>query len=652
MCRFRPSGLRRIRQRISYALAGLALVFSQNASVAFASAATSLSDLSNSSKVPISGVVVQQAPMTVNRFVFQLTVNSDGTSVIDRQRLITANTASGALQLSQFGDHYNQSRETLDVVEAWTENPSGEKFLVGAHAIHDVDEHNGQDSVYSDEKARMVIFSNVNVGSKVFLHTRVTTQQPLYPDHVIHEEVLDPRIPFESVDFEVIHDVTKPVFIHAPRMTGTTHLSADGRQQIHQYHFEQLEVAKLEDDSIDWHDLFTGFQVSTVASVQALGQLYAQHAQAQEVVTPEIAALAKDLTQGIEDPLEQVQAIYHWVTSQIRYVGVYLSNAAVVPHSAGEVLKNGYGDCKDHNALFVALLKAIGVDALAALVNQGDSYTLPEIGILARLNHVMTYLPKWDLFLDTTSGLLPFGVLSDRTVDKPVVLTSLGLLGRTPKATTQTNVLHTMMEMSISPTGVMQGIVETDMQGPSSLAIRSYLASYGPEHATEQAQSLLSRYLHSGQASLSFDGVWERAEIIRYRMDYALDPESNFPGPGALTLPGGLSPAHLINILMQVPLPTRQYPYVCQPQHTEEHYRIEFPKNVVITKLPDDVRMQEATMRFESHYEQQGNQVIAYRKLELDPEESQCQPEVSEHGWRLRQHILRDLRGQIFYAPA
>ncbi|RLC35974.1 MAG: hypothetical protein DRH33_07750 [Candidatus Nealsonbacteria bacterium] len=60
---------------------------------------------------------------------------------------------------------------------------------------------------------------------------------------------------------------------------------------------------------------------------------------------------------------EKAKAIYHWVASKIRYVGVEYGEAGFEPHYATEIFKNKYGDCKDQSMLLISMLRYAGISA-------------------------------------------------------------------------------------------------------------------------------------------------------------------------------------------------------------------------------------------------------------------------------------------------
>ena len=54
------------------------------------------------------------------------------------------------------------------------------------------------------------------------------------------------------------------------------------------------------------------------------------------------------------------------------------------------------------------------------LLNLDTAYTLSAPPTLAQINHVISYLPEFDLYADTTTGVAPFGVLPSRsTASRP-----------------------------------------------------------------------------------------------------------------------------------------------------------------------------------------------------------------------------------------
>ena len=90
-------------------------------------------------------------------------------------------------------------------------------------------------------------------------------------------------------------------------------------------------------------------------------------------MAPDDAVKAKvaEVTAGKTTEDEKTQAVYAYVATQIRYIGVAFGVGRYQPHAAERVLENQYGDCKDKHTLLAAMLGAIGVPADAVLIGAG-----------------------------------------------------------------------------------------------------------------------------------------------------------------------------------------------------------------------------------------------------------------------------------------
>ena len=96
----------------------------------------------------------------------------------------------------------------------------------------------------------------------------------------------------------------------------------------------------------------------------------------------------------------------------MRYVALEFGRGGIIPHNADSVLANGYGDCKDHTALFAAMLKAKGIASNLVILNATDIHTLAKVPTIAPFNHMIAWLPEFHLYADTTAGkVTPFGLL-------------------------------------------------------------------------------------------------------------------------------------------------------------------------------------------------------------------------------------------------
>jgi hypothetical protein len=103
-----------------------------------------------------------------------------------------------------------------------------------------------------------------------------------------------------------------------------------------------------------------------------------------------LRAEAAKIRAASADPVERAQAALRLVQDQIRYVYVGLDGGNYRPASADETWQRRFGDCKAKTALLLALLRELGIEAEAVLVNpvgdDGADARLPNPGIF---NHVL-----------------------------------------------------------------------------------------------------------------------------------------------------------------------------------------------------------------------------------------------------------------------
>jgi hypothetical protein len=102
----------------------------------------------------------------------------------------------------------------------------------------------------------------------------------------------------------------------------------------------------------------------------------------------------------------KVTQLVQWIRQNIRYTGVVLGSAAIVPARSSTILGRRFGDCKDQSALLVGMLRATGIDAHVALVNVDTiRFPMPAIPCLNTFNHAIVVIrnPSGDLWIDPTN---------------------------------------------------------------------------------------------------------------------------------------------------------------------------------------------------------------------------------------------------------
>ena len=63
----------------------------------------------------------------------------------------------------------------------------------------------------------------------------------------------------------------------------------------------------------------------------------------------------------------------------IRYVGIEIGIGGLQPHTADDVFRNRYGDCKDKATLLRAMLENVGIHSTWVLVDTRRGFVDPKV---------------------------------------------------------------------------------------------------------------------------------------------------------------------------------------------------------------------------------------------------------------------------------
>ena len=276
---------------------------------------------------------------------------------------------------------------------------------------------------------------------------------------------------------------------------------------------------------------------------------------AEEIIEPRIvddeavAAKAALLVKGRTERWERVRAITEFAQKEIAYLSVTLdkdSLAGYRPHLPAEVIKTGFGDCKDKAALTCALLRHIGERAWVVLVNaRNPRGALPEWPS-ASFNHAIVAIaageaapadwPQIDggalgrlILFDATAASIPFGVLPewDQGGYCLVVSKQTDGLAPLPMESPAGNRLERRLTGMITETGDIDAAVEEPLGG-SHGAVDHYLQiNQGQEKYTHSLESRLHDtmpLIHD----LKWKAEWS-VEGARSRLNYSFVAERAVP---------------------------------------------------------------------------------------------------------------------------
>ena len=239
--------------------------------------------------------------------------------------------------------------------------------------------------------------------------------------------------------------------IHAPRKK-TVYYQTNGPQSIRgeptitenrytrTYTFEMRDVPPLSKEAFmpAIEDLAYSINITSLDSWDKLMEWYGTLIREQDYVTPEIEQKTKALLRGAWSRKEKIKRLYEYVATNIEYVGIELGIWAIKPHSAPEIFKEGYGDCKDKTTLLSTMLSAVGIQSYPVLISAGESSrVIREIPSLSYFNHMILAVEGDDdgqlIWLDATAETCAFGDLPASDQDRWALIVNPDFLMREQK---------------------------------------------------------------------------------------------------------------------------------------------------------------------------------------------------------------------------
>lgn len=551
------------------------------------------------------------------------------------------------------GNHVFEAKstqESLKILSASNELTNGKSLRLAPDWIKRSEGEKKNGRHFDDKTTTTVVFPQVEIGSRLRSKYRMWHFKAEKPGQFDLKFGLSPHLAYEDAQLTIKAPKSLNLMVNYRGFAGG--IVSESKKHI-TYHFQiQQPIArKREDGSTDHSDYSPFVVLSQARDYLDIGRQYHKASSSKVRVTPEIAQFAKDLTSGATTEQEKIKALYTWVAKNIRYISTTVDDGGLVPRDSAYIFNRRFGDCKDHVVILEAMLRAVGIDSTAALVNLGEAFELPE-GPAGHspINHVITYIPSQDLYLDSTAQFVPFGKLDDQVIDKPTVLVALNRYGRTPKMRADENTLTSHTKMILHPDGSIDGQNESFFTGTMEINYRLARFSDTTDPMEKTVNDMLYRFNEIGSGNISHTAPKSIDKPFTWQSTFKLDSITDFRKTGAFIPPVGVSPGHIASMTIYKPLETRAFPYVCDSNTTEDKYTIELPGQITIESLPENVSLQSDHIKYTSAYHLSGKTLEITRQLIFQFPHRKCTPEMYPELLEAIRTIRADHRASVVFS--
>jgi hypothetical protein len=594
------------------------------------------------------------SPVSVTTDTIAFELGSDLTYTETERLKLQINDAQGVQQASQYPLIYSNALEIIEVQEAYTTTKDGQSLDVTADKIISQPlAANANAPTLGDQRVKLVIFPQVEPGSVLTLSYKRWHLKPALPGVLSFIKSFPKAWDYRGAAVTIQAPESLTVHLDVVGLKGgESKLTKPGTRSWN-WMLPQSDAVAPEIGSVDLIDVSPYIAVSNLKDYEAQASAYMAGARPAAAVTTPIQAKADELTAGISDPRAQAEALYRWVSGNIRYVAIYLGTGGYVPHSANEVLKSRYGDCKDHVALLQALLEAKGIASSPAIINGSLSYMWPRVASLTAFNHVITYIPSLKLFVDSTTPFAPFGRLPLQLLGKRALVADAGS-GVTTVMTVpdgaDSNIEIERRSLVMTPDGSLSGQSSIEPHGVFEVEQREFLSSIPDAQLPEAVGMMLARVGEIGNGTLKFENPRDLTVGNGYKAQYDVHYFAPMPGPGALaTNPGFGSIVDIETMALSHSAASRALPFPCYGGQHEEVTELALPDTLRITMLPRATKYAFAFGTYDSSYEQVGHTIIIKRTLHTRYPSMPCVAKDYLSFKQLVNAIEQDLHTQILY---
>ena len=223
--------------------------------------------------------------------------------------------------------------------------------------------------VYDGSMTASVLLDDIRIGDIVEYAFSLDGVNPVFQGKVSSRAEMAWSVPVARSFVRLLMPRNRPLRIVAHNSKMEPQISeADGYRD---YRWEQYATPGFKTDkgAPEWFNPYAAVQWTEFAEWASVVQwalpLYQPPREVGPALREEIARIGRDYT----DPAARTAEVLRTVQREIRYLGIEVGPGSHAPTPPDKVYQRRFGDCKDKTLLTITMLRALGIDAVPALVN-------------------------------------------------------------------------------------------------------------------------------------------------------------------------------------------------------------------------------------------------------------------------------------------
>jgi tetratricopeptide (TPR) repeat protein len=437
---------------------------------------------------------------------------NDGNSIREQTTRARVKTDAGVKQWGLLVFPFQSATQTVDIDYVRVRKADGSTIVTPPDNIEELDSEITRSApFYSDLREKHVAVKGLSAGDVLEYGAHWRSTKPLitnqfwfsynFQDGIVLAERLEIKVPSERA-------------VKVKCNKGTQSVTTEGGSRTYSFIYSKVDNnkeagrdQKKQSDALRGRRPPPDVELSSFQSWDGIAHWYWELQEERVEPSAAIRAKATEITKGVTDDAAKVRALYAFVSTQYRYIGIAFGIGRYQPHAADDVLTNSYGDCKDKHTLLASLLQASGITLYPALINSSHNLD-QDVPSPLQFDHIIGYLPgnggKDGIWLDTTLEIAPPGYLPPVLRDKPALViadeNSIKIVN-TPPDPPFHNSEEFKIDGKLTDDGTFEAKIEDRSRGDGEFALRSTFRKVPQSEWKELMQQISYRLGFAGLVS-------------------------------------------------------------------------------------------------------------------------------------------------------
>ncbi|HID92658.1 MAG TPA: DUF3857 domain-containing protein, partial [bacterium (Candidatus Stahlbacteria)] len=539
---------------------------------------------------------------------------------------------------------YDSEKEDVRIIEARTFKPNGEIMRPESSAIFDMSAPEvWKASAYTNAKLRIVTFVGIEKGAILECrYKRIPKSKKLgiiarilsfckrkKKEHFFGEVIFGGYEPIIKKEFTLV--VPKGVAFKYKMINGeyVPEVKEEAKNIIYTWRLKNLPPIVKEPYMPNIREMVPRLIYSSFDSWDELGRWFARKFYRCIKMDREMRAKVEELSME-KTSEEAIRDIFLYVLNQYRNVDLDLGAAGYTPNKASFVYQVKYGDCRDKSILLVSMLREAGIEAFPTLINRSGVTVVKEVPSPKSFDDLIVAIKEGNVyyFLDPKAKNSRYGYLpeEEQGVYAFVVFDKGTEFVRTPASPIEANVSKSLMKLSVSPSGGVDGEIFCHLSGFYDREARKLLK----DRSKKEREQLFATRVGAMQTgtklvSYSVSNLNNLMDSVSIHVAFKADRMAPYQAD-VLTINLPDNPISFTYFADYVELDERQHPLITlSPRSIEYGVIVEIPWGFGIEYIPEKFTMENELAKAEVLCESKRTEItykasfiIKKRKISID----------------------------------